>query len=172
MRKVKVVPYEDEWIDKYHSEADQLMRSIGFLNPAIHHIGSTSVPGLPAKPIIDILIEVENVADLDRYKPVMEEMGYVCRGENGIPGRRYFDKGADDRTHHVHAFSKSSPGAVRHLAFRDYLISHPQVAGEYDVLKIQIAASCNNNIIQYCDEKDPFIKKHEQHAVEWYALNK
>jgi GrpB-like predicted nucleotidyltransferase (UPF0157 family) len=172
VNKVEIVDYQNSWIDIYKAEVDILTNSIGFLNPGIHHIGSTSVSGLSAKPIIDILVEVNEIRCLDDQVKHLEAIGYRGRGENGIPGRRYFEKGADDRTHQIHAFKRGSYGAIRHLAFRDYLISYPQVAHAYALLKKQLAEACDNDIERYCDGKDRFIRKHEKLAVKWYALKK
>ncbi len=172
MRKVEVIDYQEAWKEKYHSEATLLRTTIGFLNPDVHHIGSTSVPGLSAKPIIDILIEVENLDDLDENSKCLEAIGYIGLGENGIPGRRYFEKGGDDRTHQIHAFEKGSIGSLRHLAFRDYLMSHPQVAHEYAILKKHVASVCNNDIDRYCEGKNQFVKKYEKLAINWYSHNK
>ena len=172
MRKVEIMVYQKGWIDIYKAEADTLKNSIGFLNPVIHHIGSTSVPGLSAKPIIDILLEVDEPDCLDTHIKILETIGYHGRGENGIPGRRYFDKGGDHRTHQIHAFKRGGFDITRHLAFRDYLCSHPQVADEYACLKKQVAASCNNDIDRYCDGKARFISKQEKLAVDWYSHNK
>ena len=171
MHKVEVIDYQKSWIDRYDTEADALKNSIGFLNPDIHHIGSTAVSGLSAKPIIDILIEVDDVACLDDHIKCLEAIGYHGRGENGIPGRRYFEKGGDNRTHQIHAIDRDSYGAMRHLAFCGYLSSHPQLANEYALLKKQVAETCNNDIERYCDGKHRFIKKHEEIAIEWYSRN-
>ena len=171
MQTVEVTDYQKSWIDKFNVEADILRNSIGFLNPAIHHVGSTSVSGLSAKPVIDILIEVDDVRSLDDHLKILESIGYQGRGENGIPGRRYLEKGGDDRTHHIHAFNKGSFGVARHLAFRDYLIRHPQIAREYALLKKQVAKICNNDIDRYCAGKDEFIKKDEKLAVDWCTHN-
>jgi GrpB-like predicted nucleotidyltransferase (UPF0157 family) len=172
MQKVEVIDYQKSWIEIFNAEADTLKNSIGFLNPNIHHIGSTSVPGLSAKPIIDILIEIDDVGCLDDHIKILETIGYHGRGENGIPGRRYFEKGGDHRTHQIHAFKRGSYDVMRHLAFRDYLGSHSQVAREYVLLKKQVAETCNNDIDRYCDGKARFIKKHEELAVDWYLHNK
>jgi GrpB-like predicted nucleotidyltransferase (UPF0157 family) len=171
MQKVEVIDFQKNWRAKFDTETDELKSSIGFLNPGIHHIGSTSVSGLAAKPIIDILIEVDDVASLDDHAKHLEAIGYRGRGENGIPGRRYFEKGGDDRTHQIHAFNRGSPGAIRHLAFRDYLCSHSQVAHEYAILKKKVARACNNDIDLYCHGKNQFIQKHEKLAIEWYSYS-
>lgn len=97
----------------------------------IHHIGSTSVPGLSAKPIIDIMPVVKDINIVDKYNEEMQGIGYEPKGENGISGRRYFEKGGDNRTHHVHIYQVGSYEIKRHLAFRDYLREHIEVKKVY-----------------------------------------
>lgn len=133
----------------------------------IHHIGSTSVPGLKAKPIIDILLAVKDVGALDAFDAEMKALGYTPRGEYGIPGRRFYLKGLHNRTHHIHAFNAGSAGAQRHLAFRDYLIAHPDIAKKYEILKVRCAEECHNNIDRYCEGKHDFVQAHEKKALEW-----
>jgi GrpB-like predicted nucleotidyltransferase (UPF0157 family) len=171
MQKVEVIDYQESWAAKYNAEAATLMRSIGFLSPDIHHIGSTSVCGLSAKPIIDILLEVDDIGCLDDNVKNLGAIGYHGLGENGIPGRRYFEKGGYYRTHQIHAFKRGSPGVIRHLAFRDYLCCHPQVADEYAALKKKVAKNCDNDIERYCDGKSEFIQKHEVLAIDWSLHN-
>jgi GrpB-like predicted nucleotidyltransferase (UPF0157 family) len=135
----------------------------------IHHIGSTAIPGIHAKPIIDILLEVDDIAPFDDRSSSIEQLGYEAMGEFGIPGRRYFRK--DDpsgvRTHHLHAFQRSSAEVVRHLAFRDYMIAHPKDARAYSALKRKLARQHPENMAAYMEGKDPFIKEHQAKAVEW-----
>jgi len=119
----------------YEEEAIKLRRIFGEQLVAIHHIGSTSIPGLEAKPIIDIMPVVEDINSVDEHNESMREIGYEPKGENGIPERRYFQKGGDNRSHHVHIFQVGSPHVERHLAFRDYLRTHPIEAREYGDFK-------------------------------------
>ena len=88
----------------------------------LHHIGSTAIPGIFAKPIIDLLLEVGNIGELDDRSSFMGELGYEAMGEFGIPGRRYDRKNnaSGIRTHQVHAYESGSPEVERHIAFRDY----------------------------------------------------
>lgn len=165
---VKVVKYNPKWPRMFELESEQLKIKLGTIIYKIHHIGSTSVPGLKAKPIIDILLEVSSLAALDAKSVDMESLGYEVKGELGILGRRYFRKGGDHRTHQIHAFLVGDSNLHRHLVFRDYLIAHPAVADEYAELKSDIAARCNDDIEQYCDEKDTFVQLHEQRALAWY----
>jgi len=166
-RIIRVVDYDPGWPEKYQAERQVLVGALGDIIVRIHHIGSTAVPGLAAKPTIDILPEVTDINELDRYNSEMVKLGYTPRGEYGIPGRRYFHKGEPDRTHHLHAFNAGAPAAIRHIAFRDYLIAHPRIAREYGELKRRCARECDNDIEKYGDLKNDFIKFHENLALEW-----
>ena len=148
-------------------ETEAVRGVLGDVLVAVHHIGSTSVPGLAAKPVIDVLLEVRRVEQLDGVDAGMEGLGYTVMGEFGIPGRRFYLKGKLDRTHHVHAFNRGCPDVTRHLAFRDYLVAHPEVAAEYAALKCDAARRFRDDNDGYCDAKDAFVKEHERRAVAW-----
>ncbi|GLP95603.1 GrpB family protein [Paraferrimonas sedimenticola] len=169
MREVKVVDYNSQWPAMFEAERDLLLNRLGQLIHRVHHIGSTSVPGLRAKPVIDIMLEVESLQSLDAHQSEFESLGYEGLGENGISRRRYFQKGGDDRTHQIHAFPIADEHVTRHLAFRDYLIAHPDVKLAYQELKQRVAAQCDNDIERYCDGKDSFIQEHEAKALLWYS---
>ena len=164
-RTITVTPYQPQWKDEFLLEKYVLNQKLISVNPLIHHIGSTSVPGLAAKPIIDILVEVSSLTGLDLLNEDMRSYGYTPRGEYGIPGRRYFVKGSTERTHHLHAFVKGSPHIKRHLAFRDYLISNPKIAEEYAEVKISASNNCNNDSQKYCDLKNSFVQEIEKQAL-------
>jgi GrpB-like predicted nucleotidyltransferase (UPF0157 family) len=136
---------------------------------SLHHIGSTAIPGIFAKPIIDILLEVDDIIRLDVQRAAMEQLGYEAMGEFGIPGRRYFrrDNASDIRTHQVHAFQSGSPEIERHLAFRDYMNAHPEAAQAYSLLKQRLAGEHPDDMEAYMDGKDPFIKEHLAQAIAW-----
>jgi GrpB-like predicted nucleotidyltransferase (UPF0157 family) len=142
---------------------------LGDVVVAIHHIGSTAIAGLPAKPIIDVLLEVKDIERLDRDTPRLEALGYEAKGEFGIPGRRYFRK--DDargiRTHHVHAFKAGNAHIARHLAFRDYMRAHPDEAQTYGALKQRLTHEHPHDSEAYIDGKDAFIKEQERRALAW-----
>lgn len=97
----------------------------------------------------------------------MQTLGYEAKGEFGISGRRYFIKGGSNRSHQIHAFKTGDENVKRHTAFRDYLEVHPVVMKEYADLKKELAQRCNNDIEQYCNGKDEFIKLYEFKAIEW-----
>ena len=166
---VRVVPYDVRWPAQYVIEAQHIRRALGNVAVAINHIGSTSVPGLSAKPVIDILVEVNGLADVDTRTPAVESLGYEAKGEFGIPGRRYFRRHdtSGTRTHQIHAFVRGWQ-TERHLAFRDYLRSHPPVAQAYGILKQQLAEKYPNDMNAYMDGKDSFVKETEAEALAWY----
>ena len=110
---------------------------------------------------------VPDIETIDLFIGEFEKLGYEPKGEYGILGRRYFRKGKEKRTHHIHVFRSNSHNAVRHLAFRDYLISHPLVAKEYQSIKIQAAEQCNGDNKMYCELKNDFVVYHENLAVQW-----
>jgi GrpB-like predicted nucleotidyltransferase (UPF0157 family) len=168
---IRVVPYDPAWVEAAREEMNQICSTLGDLVVVIHHIGSTAIPGIHAKPILDFLLEVENLERLDQQTSAMQGLGYEAMGEYGIPGRRFFRKSNHEgvRTHHVHSFQAGSQGGLRHLAFRDYMIAHPELAQAYSDLKRSLAKKHPQDIEAYMDGKDPFIKQHEQKALTWYA---
>ena len=168
-RIIEVVGYDPQWAEAYRTESIAVQDVLKGLDVRLHHIGSTSVPGLMAKPVIAILIEANDVAELDGYDAAMKAIGYVPKGEFGIPGRRFYLKGLYDRTHHVHSFNRGTTDVFRHLAFKDYLIAHPDIAGEYGALKAKLADMCNNDNDTYCDGKTGFVQEHEKKALAWQA---
>ena len=167
--KVEVVESNPSWPDEFNSEKLKLKEALGDLVFKIHHIGSTSIPGLAAKPIIDIILEVNSLDALDKRTSLMTSLGYEAKGEFGIVGRRYFTKGGSSRSHQIHAFETANENVTRHIAFRDYLKSHPEVMLEYADLKKKLARECNDDIDVYCDGKDEFVKFNESKAVTWYS---
>ena len=169
MRIVEVVEYRSDWPGLFAGESALLRETLGDVSESIHHIGSTSVVGLAAKPVIDILVEVGCLGALDALDEAMVSIGYVPKGEFGIAGRRYYQKGGEERTHHVHAFQTGDSEIVRHIAFRDYLRAEPTVAEAYGRLKRAVSESCDNDMERYCEGKDAFVKEHEAIAVRLYG---
>ncbi|HLO95940.1 MAG TPA: GrpB family protein [Burkholderiaceae bacterium] len=169
--RVRVEPYQADWPHAFEAECRRLQQALGDVVHALHHIGSTSVPGLAAKPIIDMLLEVPDLATLDARSEALAVLGYEALGEYGLPGRRYFRKSdaLGQRSHHLHAFAAAHAEARRHLVFRDYLIAHPEVAAAYGALKLALAQAHPEDIEAYMDGKDPFIKNHEARALRWAA---
>ena len=147
MRNIVVVEYAYEWPEPFAAEARRLGDALSSVLIAIHHIGSTSVPGLAAKPVIDILAVIRSLNELDACNDAMIALGYEPKGELGIVGRRFFSKGSDDcRTHHVHAYELGHLEIGAHLDFRDYLRAHPDHARRYAKLKAKLAERQRDDI--------------------------
>lgn len=166
-RKIEVIAYDPDWPIRFSEESEVIRSILGNELIAIHHIGSTAIPGIYAKPIIDILPVVREIEHVDNYNPRFVVEGYEPMGEFGLPGRRYFKKGGDNRTHHLHIYQVDNPEIDRHLAFRDYMIAHPEEALVYANLKRDLAEKYSTDIDAYCDGKDEFVKERERRALEW-----
>ncbi len=166
-RIVEVVFYNPKWIEEFALESENIKNIMEKEIVNIHHIGSTSIPGICAKPIIDILIEVKDIKCIDSYNKNMEGIGYIAKGEYGISGRRFFLKGLYERTHHLHIFQVGNHEIQRHLLFRDYMIAHPLQAKKYESLKKELAVKYKYNIEGYCNGKDSFIRSADEKAKVW-----
>lgn len=169
VKLIEVVAHRPEWVAMFNDEAAKLRAVFGAQALAIHHIGSTSVPGLKAKPILDFLLEVDDIEQVDRFNVPMQKLGYEGMGENGLPRRRYFRKyNGDKHTHHIHTWQHEDIEIDRHLAFRDFLIAHPDRAAAYGELKSALVARFGGEREQYFAGKDSFCKETEQMALVWY----
>ena len=162
---------DPRWAIYYEHESAAVTGALGDACVAIHHIGSTAIPGICAKPVIDILAVVRSVEALDARSAQVEALGYEAMGEFGIPGRRYFrkDDALGNRTHQIHAFAAGSPQIARHIAFRDFLRAHSGYAEEYGALKQRLAAQFPSDISAYTDGKDEFIARVDALAAEWQS---
>ncbi|KAA8501311.1 GrpB family protein [Mediterraneibacter catenae] len=167
-RKIEVVDYRPEWDTMFKVESKKIKKILGKNCVGVYHIGSTSVKGLPAKPIIDIMPVVKDISLVDAHNGEFEALGYECRGEFGILGRRFFAKGGDNRTHHIHIFEQSNQTDIqRHIAVRDYLNAHSDTAAEYAALKKKLAAEFPFDNDGYCDGKEEYMKSLEEKALHW-----
>ncbi|MFN7573090.1 MAG: GrpB family protein [Betaproteobacteria bacterium] len=158
-----------EWPAQFQMESERLRETLSAGVVDIHHIGSTAIPGIFAKPVIDILLVAVSLQFLDNSSSEMERLGYQVMGEFGIPGRRYFrkDSPCGVRTHQVHAFQLGSADIDRHLAFRNYMRAHPEAASSYSELKRRLAIQHPDDLSAYMDGKDAFVKEHEARALRW-----
>ncbi|MGE7762584.1 GrpB family protein [Peribacillus sp. NPDC097895] len=173
MRKVEVVPHKKEWSKLFHDECQKLQEIFGPEMIKLYHIGSTAIPAIQAKPVIDILAVVNDVECVAYFNKEMEEIGYDARGENGIAGRRFFRKGGDERTHHIHMFQQGHEEITRHLAFRDYMLAHSYEAQRYSQLKQRLTAQFPNDINGYVNGKNDFIREMDERAKHWLkSINK
>jgi GrpB-like predicted nucleotidyltransferase (UPF0157 family) len=158
---VVVVDYDPQWPSQYEEEKERILDVIGYVAVAIEHIGSTAVPGLGAKPIIDIMVAVARLADAERCIEPLQEIGYeyVPEYNDLIPERRYFHKGPPGaRTYHLHMVELTSEFWERHLLFRDSLRVHPEEAQRYDQLKKDLAAKFGSDRDGYTEAKTSFIE--------------
>ena len=166
--RVVVVPPDPLWPGRFRAEAGEIARVLGTDAVYIHHIGSTSVPGLAAKPIIDLMPVVRDIHAVDARTSALAALGYEAMGEFGLPGRRYFRRRAEGNACHVHVYQSGHPDIARHLAFRDYLRACPKAAASYGALKETLAARFPDDLDLYMDGKDGFIKDTERAALAWW----
>lgn len=168
--KVRLSEYNTNWIRQYQEEAEFLKTIFTDEILRCEHFGSTSVPGLKAKPVIDIMCIAKDINNVDLHNDTMSVLGYDVAGEWGMPGRRLFRKGGEERTHHIHFYQVNNPQIDRHLIFRDYLRCHPEEAARYSRLKEQLAERFENTS-EYSPAKKTFVMEMEQLALAWYSNN-
>lgn len=161
--------YSPEWPLEFKKEAARLRSLLGKKIISIHHIGSTSVPGLAAKPIIDLLPTVQNIERIDECTAMLQDAGYKPWGEYGLPGRRLFTKDRNGyRTHNIHIYQVEDPDIERHLAFCAFLRNHEDIRQAYAALKREVYAHHPADIAAYSDGKNAWIQQIEPLALEWY----
>ena len=153
---VLVADYDPEWPARFAEERARLTAALDGVPAAIEHVGSTAVPGLAAKPVIDVAVGRPPESDLEPYVRAFTGLGYEYKGENGIPGRHFFGLG-QPRTHHLHLVEFGGELWRAHLAFRDHLRRHPERAAAYAALKRDLATRFPDDRVAYTDAKAPFI---------------
>jgi GrpB-like predicted nucleotidyltransferase (UPF0157 family) len=172
-KPVVLADYDPAWPELARAYA----RDLAFLDDvvlAVHHFGSTAVPGLIAKPIIDLIVMVESLEALEARRADVEANGYGWHGEYGIKGRRFLTRdGANgERLVNIHMFQADSMEVMRHIAFRDYLCAHPQAAHAYAREKRRAQALHPGDSHKYADEKDAWIRIEELKALDWFAARR
>jgi GrpB-like predicted nucleotidyltransferase (UPF0157 family) len=156
---VRVVPYDPRWAELFAAEADRIRAALGAELPlALEHMGSTAVPGLAAKPIIDLLGGYPPGAQAERYVEPLVRAGYIHRGEQEIPGREFFRRGAP-RSYHLHVAVQGGTFWRTHLAFRDALRARPEVRDAYAALKMQLAQRFPRDREAYIEGKTAFVRQ-------------
>ncbi len=168
-RVIEIVDYEPAWAEAFAGISRVIKAALGILALRIEHVGSTSVPGLGAKPIIDLDVVIESPRSLPPVAEALEALGYRHEGDKGIPGREAF--GREDGTaprggsgrqwppHHLYVCAEDSKELGRHLRFRDYLRSHPDSARQYETLKRELASLHPHDIDSYIEGKSAFIER-------------
>ena len=165
---VNLVGYNPAW-PRMAAQFSAQLEVLGPLLAVVHHIGSTSVVGMVAKPVIDLMPLVADLAEFDRKQGDIEALGYAWHGEYGIEGRRFCTLADADGTRiaQLHFYEQSSLHAKRQLAFRDYLRAFPDVAGAYVVEKRRACALFPNDSTAYSGEKGAWIRGVEVKALAW-----
>jgi GrpB-like predicted nucleotidyltransferase (UPF0157 family) len=166
--RVELCPHDPAWAEAAQREAARLQGAAGPAIIVVHHIGSTAIPSIRAKPIRDLMPVVTSLADFDAVRPAIEALGYAWWGEYGIPGRRYCnlnDPITGERKIHLHCFEEASPQVARHLAFRDYLRSRPNLARAYDAEKARCRDRHPLDSHAYTDCKSAWIRRIEAEAL-------
>jgi GrpB-like predicted nucleotidyltransferase (UPF0157 family) len=170
--KVELLPHDRRWAKQAESESRVLAVAVGLGLLITHHVGSTAIPGIHAKSILDLMPVVTSLAALDSRRQQVEAPGYEWWGEFGLPGRRYCtksDRETGRRLVQLHCYAEGSPEITRHLAFRDYLRRKPEVARAYGLEKMRCQALNPDNSHAYADCKDGWIKKIEAEALSLFA---
>jgi GrpB-like predicted nucleotidyltransferase (UPF0157 family) len=158
IRFVKLVEYNQKW-PKLFAEAATGIKAILQENCIeIHHIGSTAIPNIYAKPIIDVLPIVKDIRLVDSLNLKFEALGYTCMGEYGIPGRRFYWKSKEKRTHNIHLFAQESTEILRHLSFKNFMLAHGNFAQAYSLIKQTLAEVFPHDIENYVNGKSSFVQ--------------
>lgn len=164
---VELRQHDPSWAESARREAARLVTAAGQLIVMVHHIGSTAIPGIRAKPILDLMPVVLSHAEFDNARLIVEGLGYVWWGEYGLPGRRYctLDDPLNGRRNvQLHCYQLGSSEIVRHLAFRDYLRARPDLAREYDAEKCRCRDLHPLDSYAYSDCKNGWIRRIEAEA--------
>jgi GrpB-like predicted nucleotidyltransferase (UPF0157 family) len=160
-KKVKLVKYQTTWETSFKQEKQAIQEKLGNEVLAIEHIGSTSIPGMTAKPIIDFMVAVNSINDYEKYIAPLKGLGYEFRRDyrNTHQEHVLFVKGAEDcRTHYLKLTQMDSDFWQEHILFRDYLINHPDLANEYQKLKEKLGKEYSSERAKYTESKAEFIK--------------
>jgi GrpB-like predicted nucleotidyltransferase (UPF0157 family) len=166
--------YEPVWPFHFAFVSREVREALGACVVAVHHIGSTALPMVEwVKPVVDLLVEVERLANADEEGDRLFARGFAPRGEYGLPGRRYFVRPADLATPrvHLHIYEVGNEAVDRHLAFRDYLRAHPDVARAYGEFKRRLAELHRTDKGEYQQGKADFIARIEELAARWKQAN-
>jgi GrpB-like predicted nucleotidyltransferase (UPF0157 family) len=176
---VALAPYDPRWPELFREEKDHLLACLpNDLLGRIEHFGSTAVPGLTSKPIVDLLVEVTDLqAAKIQIAPLLEAQGYdyfwrPTYGDDGPPFYAWFikrDPGTGVRTHHIHMVERHFVEHWDRLLFRDYLIEHPEVAKEYESLKVHLASAFPKDRVAYTRGKTEFVVRVTERAKQYYG---
>jgi len=165
-REVELAPYDPAWPQGFAAERKTLSERFGLAPDAVQHVGSTAVPGLAAKPIIDVMVGVPRLAVDPELIDGLKALGYEYFGEFGIPGRHFFRKG-HPRTHHLHWVEQGGDFWSKQVLFRDYLLAHPDTVAGYERLKRELAQRFRADRAGYTRSKSAFVEDILVKARRW-----
>ncbi|HKP25962.1 MAG TPA: GrpB family protein [Dongiaceae bacterium] len=155
---IVLLPYDPAWQVQFASAREEILSACNGLILEVHHVGSTAIPCIAAKPVIDLMPVVRRFEDGAASVAALQALGYQSRGEHGIAGRHYFVRGTP-RTHQAHLFAAGHPEIERHLLFRDYLCAHAYERAAYERLKRKLAAEFGDDRQAYAAAKTPFCDR-------------
>jgi GrpB-like predicted nucleotidyltransferase (UPF0157 family) len=165
---IRIVDHDPDWPRLARKELARVARALGDTAVRLEHVGSTSVPGLGAKPIIDLQVSVVDIERMDDYVGPLEELGYLFAPDPAFADYHYFARPhVRPRTHHLHVCEHGSHQELRHLAVRDYLRTHPKEAAAYEALKRELVRRHPQDRLAYVGGKDAFMLDLEARAVAW-----
>lgn len=192
--KIDIQPFNEKWKTQFEEIKTEFQKALTLLESQIDHVGSTSIEGLSAKPIIDILVGLNNESQLDKTIKPLTDKGYVYYEmyNSNMPYRRFFIKTKNkelqntiiknenqidqkvlkhsNRIAHIHIIPKNSIHWLRHIAFKHYLIENPEIRNEYQGLKEKLSLKKWKDGNEYNAAKNDFIKYHEEKALKWYEV--
>lgn len=165
---ISVVSHDPEWVGEFEREAAAIRNALSDVLVRIEHVGSTAVPGLPAKPIIDIQVSVDSIRKRESFVLPLERLGYLFAPDPDSPDYHFFGKPKGrPRRYHVHVCAAGSDEEMRHLVVRDFLRSHSEDAGRYAEFKHELARFNQHDRVAYIEGKEPFMRDLEQRAIAW-----
>jgi GrpB-like predicted nucleotidyltransferase (UPF0157 family) len=165
---IRIVEPDPQWPERARAELDRVAGALGPVAVRLEHVGSTSVPGLGAKPIIDLQVSVVAIERQDDYVGPLERLGYMFAPDPAFPDYHYFAKPhARPRSHHLHVCEAGSHQELRHLAVRDFLCAHPEEAASYERLKRELVREHPQDRLAYVAGKDGYMVELEARAVRW-----
>ncbi|HEV2515536.1 MAG TPA: GrpB family protein [Devosia sp.] len=165
---VELRPHDRLWAGAAAAEAARLAAVLGDELLAVHHVDSTAIPGIVAKPTLDMVPVVRSLDGLDALRPDVEALGYRWWSEYGLAGRRFCtldDPATGKRRVHLHCYEVGAAAIRRHLAFRDYLVLHPERAREYEAVKQRCLELHHRSSHDYSTCKGDWIKRIEAEAL-------
>jgi GrpB-like predicted nucleotidyltransferase (UPF0157 family) len=165
---VRIADYDPEWPVAAAAELLRIRERLGSVAARLEHVGSTSVPGLAAKPILDLQLSVTDIEQREAYVEPLQALGYLFAPDPASPDFHFFGKPPErPRTHHLHVCEVGSEHEFRHLAVRDFLRAHPEEVASYAALKREIVAHAPNDRLLYIEGKDAYVDALEERALAW-----